>query len=52
MNVYDYIIIGIIAAWFIASAVITVIRKKKGTCCGCSGCSGCNRSCAERKKKS
>ena len=51
MNFYDYIVIGIIAVWFTVSAVVTVIRKKKGACCGCSGCSGCTRACAERKKE-
>ena len=50
MNIYDFIVLGVIAVWFIAAAVITVKRKKRGACCGCSGCSGCKNTCKNRKR--
>lgn len=47
MSILDYIILGIIAVWFILAAVYIVRQKKRGkSCCG-GGCgSSCNCKCS------
>ncbi len=44
MNIWDYIIIAVIAAVIITAVVIIVLNRKKGknSCgCDCAHCSGC-----------
>ncbi|MCR5150676.1 MAG: FeoB-associated Cys-rich membrane protein [Clostridiales bacterium] len=49
MNIWDYVIIGIIAAAVIIAIAVMRKNKKNGKCsCGCD-CSHC-QGCAESKK--
>ena len=51
MGIWDWIIIGLVAAAVVAAAVIIVRNKKKGKCsCGCDACPGCD-ACRKSKDK-
>ena len=44
MNVFDMIIVAVIALILIGAVVLTVRRKKRGGCsCGCSDCTLCDK---------
>lgn len=52
MKIADYVILGLILAYAVFTAVWMIRRKRQGKhlCCGsCAGCGGCDR-CAERVK--
>ena len=52
VNVFDYILIAVIAVCIAAVVVFMIKRRKKGGCgCGC-GCTGCpySDSCEETKQ--
>lgn len=38
MSTVDYILLALLAAWFVAAVLYLVRQKKKGGCVGCSGC--------------
>lgn len=47
----DYVVIAIVAAWFVGSCVYFAVRKKKGyssSCCHC--CDKCRAECKRRDK--
>ncbi|MBP5289026.1 MAG: hypothetical protein J6Z79_04040 [Clostridia bacterium] len=49
MGLWDYIIIGVIAAAVIAAVIY--VRKGKSRCsCGCDGCPSCD-TCKKKPKK-
>ena len=52
MNIWDYIIIGIIAAVVIIAVTVVIKNKKNGKCscgCDCSHCQGCAYSKSNNK---
>jgi len=51
MKILDYIVIALIAVWFIAAVIITVKNKKKGKCGGCCGNCPYGNSCRRVKSK-
>ena len=48
MNIYDYIILGLLLAAVAAAIVAMVRRRKKGRCISCSGDCAC---CPYKKNK-
>lgn len=40
MKPLDYLLLALIALWFLWAVRRLVWQKKRGGCCGCSGCSG------------
>ncbi|MBR5005560.1 MAG: FeoB-associated Cys-rich membrane protein [Clostridia bacterium] len=54
MGIWDYIIIGVVAAAVAGAVISIVISKKRGkSSCGCGNCADCgyNGSCASTKEK-
>lgn len=50
MNIYDYIILSIVAVLFIAAVIYIIKRSKSGRHFCCGDCKGCGL-CAEKHKK-
>ena len=49
MNVYDVIIVAVVAVILIGAVVLAVRRKKRGGCsCGCSDCGLCDKNKYEK----
>ena len=52
MNIYDILLIVILAAIIISALVFTIRRKKQGGCsCGCAGCDGQNCPSAQNMQR-
>ncbi|MDD6826904.1 MAG: FeoB-associated Cys-rich membrane protein [Oscillospiraceae bacterium] len=50
MNIWD-IIIGLILAAIIISAIIKIIKNKKSGKCSCGSCSACSGNCSWKTSK-